>query len=138
MYRIITSTTKEEHFESPNAAAFGMMTYCGSNAPTMPGTTSSTMPLRVSIRTPQSAAASTASYYGDYDIYGDLYVHGNIFARNLVEPVTEYKTKIMMLDTDPTGPNWTGSPGDMAFTSNHAYICVENDSWVKLSLVHSW
>lgn len=151
MYRIITSTTKEEHFESPTAAAYGMMMYCGNTAPNTAvitsGVDTSMANIKISPRVPvapngtpiirTATSYDSDDYYGDFDVYGDLYVHGNIHARNY-STHSMAMPKITILTADPTSTTWQGNIGDMAFTNNHAYICVQTDSWARFKIDRSW
>lgn len=152
MYRIITSTTKEEHFESPTAAAYGMMMYCGNTAPNSAvinsGIDSSMANIKISPRIPvapngvpygrTTSSYDSDDYYGDFDVYGDLYVHGNIHARNYSTESSVTIPKITMLPADPTTATWQGNIGDMAFSANYAYICVNTDNWARFKIERSW
>ena len=147
MYRIITSTTKEEHFESPSAAAFGMMTYCGNTVPNSSSTVNSVsvQPLKITARSstnPGKNSADSSYYWGDYDVYGDLYVHGNIYARNIdntiIDENEDYRRYIVPFDTDPKTNVWEGQPGQMGFTANYAYLCVGGNTWVRMGIQSSW
>lgn len=147
MYRIITSTTKEEHFESPNAAAYGMMMYCANTMPNGQSTTNTLSSMEANIkiiaRPPRRLPINKPEisydyYYGDYDVYGDLYVHGNVYARNYEETVSSEVSKITILSMDPTSNTWQGNIGEMACTSNYAYMCVASDSWVRWKIDSRW
>lgn len=133
MYRIITSTTKEEHFESPNAAAFGMMTYCGNASPNSTVSSNSVSSLKITPRL--STAQESAGYFGEYDVYGDLYIHGNIYAKNLN---ANSSITVNELATDPTGNTWMGETGELAFTANYAYLCVNTNSWIRWKIDSNW
>jgi len=140
MYRIITSTTKEEHFESPAAAAFGMTNYCIGNTLPNIGTTASTESVstfKVLPRSNTTPYVDSTMYYGDYDVYGDLYVHGNIYARNFTMD-SETEESIIMLETDPKSNSWEGSTGSIAFSANYAYLCTGNNIWVRWKIDSTW
>ena len=147
MYRIITSTTKEEHFESPTAAAFGMMTYCGNTAPNSSSTVNSvSVPtLKISARSGvdlSKNSVNNSAYWGDYDVYGDLYVHGNVYARNIDSSVIgedeNYTNYIVPFESDPKTNTWPGTPGQIGFTANYAYLCVSGNTWVRMSIQSNW
>jgi len=142
MYRIITSTTKEEHFESPNAAAYGMMTYCGGN--TYPNTSSASSSVTSDLKvTPRVAGSLTSTadstmYHGDYDVYGDLHIHGNIYVRNIEEFEYAKNPLVTELTQDPTSNTWPGVPGTVGFTANYVYICTSSDTWVRIKSDSTW
>jgi len=142
MYRIITSTTKEEHFESPAAAAFGMTNYCIGNTLPNIGTTAGSelvSTLKVLPKSNTNPYVDSTMYHGDYDVYGDLYVHGNIYARNFsVESENEIEETITVLETDPTSNSWVGSTGSIAFSANYAYLCTGNNTWVRWKINSTW
>lgn len=157
MYRIITSTstTREEHFESPNAAAYGMTTYCGNTTPIYGNTSPQTKNDYGSViqQPPQNGNIKVKNamenewggyeYWNEYHCWGDLMVHGTttISSDLIVEGTITGRgstTEIKMLDADPTASNIAGNVGELAVTDNYMYLCVSTDSWIRWPIQSTW
>lgn len=167
MYKVITHSIREEHFDAPSTAAFGLATYCNTQpvANTVEGnstpTISSMVPgmticMRDGFEPKKSKADLSISkilvddynddYWNDYgffDAYGDLYLHGDLY---LDGDLIMYGTlsgrgtisKVPKLDANPKANSWPGKAGDIARTSSHIYLCVEDDKWIRWAIQESW
>lgn len=163
MYKVVTHSIREEHFDTPATAAFGLATYCntqpiGNSMSGNSGPTISSMAFcqrdgfgpRKAECDPSKARITVDEYddeywndYGLFDAYGDLYLHGDLY---LDGDLMLYGTlsgrgtisNIAKLDTAPRNNTAPGQPGDIARTSSHIYLCVEKDKWVRWGIQEAW
>lgn len=158
MYRVVTHTIKEEHFEHPYLAEKGMAVHTGANvgygntAPTMGSLRGSNADVitpcpppngNVIVKMPMNENWGGYEYYGEYHCWGDLMVHGTatISSDLIVEGTITGRgtvTNIVVLDTAPTGNTWAGNVGDMCRTSDFMYLCTEQDKWVRWAIQDQW
>lgn len=61
----------------------------------------------------------------------DLYVHGAINGQGSTR-------NVVLLETNPAGNTWTGNIGELARTTSHMYLCVEQDKWIRWGIQDSW
>ena len=158
MYRVVTHTIKEEHFEHPYLAEKGMAYHTGANV-SYGNTKPKITPLRGSntdvitpcppdtgniiVKMPLEADWGGNEYYGEYHCWGDLMVHGTatITSNLIVEGTIAGRgsvAEVMLLDAAPTSNAWTGNIGEMCRTTDFMYLCVEQDKWVRWAIQDQW
>lgn len=168
MYKVVTHTIKEEHFEHPALAEKGMAVHTGGNVNPYYGNITPKMgsmrgpmrgPMRgsnadvitpgpptdgnVKIRMPLNENWGDYEWHGEYHAWGDLAVHGSL---SVVEDLMVDGTiagrgsvsTVTVMTTEPTGNTWTGNIGELARTSSHMYLCVETDHWIRWPVQSSW
>lgn len=154
MYRVVTHTIKEEHFEHPYLAEKGMEVHSN----TTPGygniSTKSKnnygsviqqppMDGNIKVKTPMEDEWGGHEYWNNYHCWGDLTVHGSTTISNdlIVAGTISGRgsvTEVMLLDTAPAANVTPGNIGALARTSTHMYLCVEQDKWIRWELQESW
>lgn len=154
MYRVVTHTIKEEHFEHPILAEKGMEIHCNTT-PSYGNTKVQSknnygsviqqppMDSNVKIRTPLEDEWGGYEYWNSYHCWGDLVVHGSTTLSSdlIVEGTITGRgsvTEVKLLDTTPAANATPGNVGDLARTSTHMYLCVEQDKWIRWAVEHTW
>lgn len=156
MYKVVTHTIKEEHFEHPYLAEQGMAVHTCNTAPVMSNSTPMgrnsghggviTQPPtdgNIKIKMPLNENWNGYEWHGEYHAWGDLTVHGQLSVNGdiMIEGTIAGRgsvSTVQVLDTEPTGNTWAGNVGDLAKTSSHMYLCVEPDKWLRWSVQSSW
>lgn len=157
MYRVVTHTIKEEHFEHPYLAEQGMAVHTANVSPVVGkpkpmqrnpqghGSVITQPPTdgNIRIKMPLNEEWGDYEWYGEYHAWGDLTVHGKMHIKEdlIVEGTIAGRgsvSTVRILDTEPTGNTWTGNVGELAKTSSHMYLCVEPDQWIRWSTQSSW
>lgn len=156
MYKVVTHTIKEEHFDHPYLAEQGMAVHTGGNTRPAYGNSSPlsknsghnviTEPPQdgnIKVKMPLNEHWGGYEWSGEYHAWGDLCVHGKL---SVVEDLTVDGTiagrgsvsTVMVLDTEPMGNTWAGNIGELARTSSHMYLCVETDYWIRWPVQTTW
>jgi hypothetical protein len=164
MYTIVTHTIKEEHFNHPVLAEKGMAINHSKGYPSNGnGATNGNLNVAMAglrsrssnvmdcdtdsgnlvVKMPLDYEWTGQDYWGDYRAWGDLTVQGSATISgdlNVEGTINGRGTvnDVMVLEAEPSGNTWAGLPGDLARTSSHMYLCVENDKWIRWSVQDSW
>lgn len=155
MYKVVTHTIKEEHFDHPYLAEQGMAVHTGTNAPMTANISPKRRSSEHEMVNPLPKDGNTKikmalencwedyEWFGDYWAYGDLNVEGILtVGKDLVVSGSiagrGSMTTVTVLDTAPEGNTWTGNIGEMARTSSHMYLCVNTDNWIRWPIQSSW
>lgn len=154
MYRVVTHTIKEEHFEHPYLAERGMEIHCNTTpgygnvsvqSPNNYGSVIKQPPTdgNIKVKTPMEEDWGGYEYWNNYHCWGDLIVHGktSVHSDLMVDGVITGRgsvTDVKILDTEPTANSVTGNIGELARTSSHMYLCVAENSWVRWPIQTSW
>lgn len=147
MYKKITHSIQEEHFDHPALAEYAIKT-------------GNIKPITGNIRQPNSADlvlwpidGNCDHYSGnimvpmagpvyminrDVEIHGNILVSGNIIsAAGHLHGVGTTTTVIKLAESPPTS-NWPGQQGELAVDKTYMYLCVENGKWVRWPVNQSW
>lgn len=156
MYKVVTHTIKEEHFEHPYLAEQGMAIHTGGNVKPSygkPGPLSKntghnviTEPPQdgnIKVKMPSNGHWGGYEWDGEYHAWGDLSVHGKLsVAEDLVVDGAiagrGSVSTVTVLDTEPMGNTRAGNIGELARTSSHMYLCIETDHWIRWPVQTSW
>jgi hypothetical protein len=163
MYKVVTHTIKEEHFEHPHLAEKGMAIHNGhgNHGNTKPyygtvrpvsrdvrGRNSDVITPHppdgnVIVKMPLNEDWGGYDYWGQYHCWGDLTIHGSTVVSGdlTVEGAIVGRgttSNVIMLETAPTTNTWAGNVGDLAKNTNFMYLCVEQDKWIRWSIQSTW
>ena len=163
MYKVITHTIKEEHFEHPVLAEKGMAIHTQSNTKPHYGNTHPVMSPaggirrsnagvvapcpptdgNIVVKMPSNGDWEGTEYWGEYQCWGDLNVYGSATVSSdlIVEGTitgTGSTADIKMLDVAPTVNTWPGKIGELCRTSNFMFVCVAPDTWIRWAIQESW
>ena len=165
MYKVVTHTITEEHYDHPSTASVGLIKHrndpslsCGN---TMPGTSSlySAMMLipslpdevcfeiywppgktdgNANIKVKLPVEWESYDAIGDLNLYGDLKVNGDLTVTGTINSEQSSSMKIGTLEADLKSNDMPGTVGDMAVSSSFAYLCVDKDTWVRWPIQTKW
>lgn len=168
MYKVVTHTIKEEHFEHPHLAEQGMAIHNGTVSNTKPyygnnrphygnvGPVANSIRNRngdvitpcppdgnIIVKMPMEGDWGGYEYWGEYHCWGDLMIHGStVISGDLTVDgaiVGRGTTNnITVLETTPASNTWAGNVGDLARNTNFMYLCVEQDKWIRWSIQTTW
>lgn len=167
MYKVVTHTIKEEHFEHPVLAEKGMAIHTngttGNTSPKWSGTPRWGGKGNVRPRMEPNSVISCPPtdgnlvvkmplendwegyqwYESEYHAWGDVKIHGQLMVSSdlTVDGVIAGRgsvSTVTVLSVVPTGNTWAGNIGELARTDSHMYLCVEPDKWVRWSIQSNW
>lgn len=143
MYKVVTHTIKEEHFEHPYLAEKGMAIHCNTAPMSSRVVTKPPQDGNVKVKMPLDGDWGGSDCWGEYQAWGDLCVYGKTIIDGdlTVEGTITGRgsiSTVLTMDTNPTGNTYTGNVGDLARTSSHMYLCVETDKWVRWPIQDKW
>jgi len=164
MYKMITHTITEEHFDHPVTAEYGIGIHHGNTMPKLSNVhVPHGMPIHGNVH-PRTYGVSTDSVllppgtkpsgnikvkmspwhvWGMYDAYGDLFLHGDMYAEGDIMTAgtingTGSTANVTVLATDPTSNTWSGNVGELAQGPSYMYLCTSSDTWVRWKIDAKW